>query len=390
MKFLQHFLPGQPIEENGHVSIGTLISARLDDGRRSVVLGVDIEAADVFLRETQFGPTEGSDFLRETRPEGKHYDYDVTSVGFAPYVQVDFELSERIAMSAGLRAEYLHYDYKNRMLAGNTRDDGTACGFGGCLYTRPEDRRDSFENVAPKLGFLFKINESVAVFTNLARGFRAPQMTELYRLQSGQSISDLKSEQMDSLDFGLRVAHENWQLDSSLFFMRKSNSVYRDAEGFNVSGGRSRHDGIEVAFEWRLHAMWLMRIDGSYARHQYDFDVVAARGESFVSGRDIDTAPRWLGSAELEFEPSDSFDAGVQWVSIGSYFLDAENRFDYPGHTILNARVRLRLANRMSVTARLGNVMDKAVADRADYAFGNYRYFPGRGRELFVQLRYEF
>ncbi|MDH3585682.1 MAG: hypothetical protein OEQ30_01200 [Gammaproteobacteria bacterium] len=31
---------------------------------------------------------------------------------------------------------------------------------------------------------------------------------------------------------------------------------------------------------------------------------------------------------------------------------------------------------------------DRDVADRADYAFGNYRYFPGRGRELFVEFRY--
>ena len=39
-----------------------------------------------------------------------------------------------------LRAERTHYDYDNRMLDGNTRDDGSACGFGGCLYTRPADR----------------------------------------------------------------------------------------------------------------------------------------------------------------------------------------------------------------------------------------------------------
>ena len=36
---------------------------------------------------------------------------------------------------------------------------------------------------------------------------------------------------------------------------------------------------------------------------------------------------------------------------------------------------------------RLNNVSDERYADRADYAFGDYRYFPGRGRELFVELR---
>jgi len=39
--------------------------------------------------------------------------------------------------------------------------------------------------------------------------------------------------------------------------------------------------------------------------------------------------------------------------------------------------------------ARVNNLTDRAYADRADYAFGNYRYFPGRGRTLFVEARYE-
>ncbi len=37
---------------------------------------------------------------------------------------------------------------------------------------------------------------------------------------------------------------------------------------------------------------------------------------------------------------------------------------------------------------RLNNVTDRYIADRADFAFGNYRYFPGRGRELFAEFRY--
>ena len=32
--------------------------------------------------------------------------------------------------------------------------------------------------------------------------------------------------------------------------------------------------------------------------------------------------------------------------------------------------------------------LDGAYADRADYAFGNYRYFPGRGRAAFVEVAY--
>ena len=40
------------------------------------------------------------------------------------------------------------------------------------------------------------------------------------------------------------------------------------------------------------------------------------------------------------------------------------------------------------MTLRVRNLADADVADRADYAFGDYRYFPGRGREAFVELSY--
>jgi len=388
MRFLQHFLPGQPLEENGHVSSGVIASATFAGTRRQIIIGVDIEWSDLFLKETQDELAEGSAFLQETRPQGKHYDFDVSSMGIAPYIQADFTLNDRLTFGTGIRLDYVQYDYSNRMLNGNTRDDGTACGFGGCLYSRPADRSDSFTNIAPKLSLSYEINSSTSLFSNLARGFRAPQATELYRLQSGQEIADLNSERADSLELGLRKRTRNWSADIALFAMRKRDSLFRDAEGFNVSGARSTHRGIEAAANWQIDSSWLLSVNASYTLHTYDFDVVASRGETFVSGRDIDTAPRWLGSAEVLYRPSDAIDMSLQWAMIDEYYLDAENRFQYPGHSIINLGVGSRLSKNINFNLRLNNLMDTRIADRADYAFGNYRYFPGRGREFFVELRY--
>jgi iron complex outermembrane receptor protein len=172
--------------------------------------------------------------------------------------------------------------------------------------------------------------------------------------------------------------------------MRKRNSVFRDAEGFNVSGARTRHDGVEAAVDWQITPTWALAVNATYARHRYDFDTVAARGEAFVSGRDADTAPRWIGGAEIGYDARGRVRGALQWVSMGRYFLDAENRFDYPGHDLLNLRATFDATQQLTITARLNNLADTAMADRADYAFGNYRYFPGRGRELFVEFRYRF
>jgi len=388
MEFLQHFLPGQPLEENGHVSVGVLSAVTFAGNSSDIIVGFDLEYSDSFLVETQEGPTEGSDFLMETRPEGKHYDYDVKTVAVSPFIQSDWSVNDSLKLHAGLRFEYIHFDYRNRMLSGNTRDDGTVCGFGGCLYTRPESRTDSFTNIAPKLSATYAIGGSSTVYANIARGFRAPQATELYRLQNGQEVADLKSVRIDSFELGVRSRNERFAVDVAAYFMKKENSVLRDSEGFNVSNGSSRHRGLEAKFDWQWHPAWNLSSNISYGRHSYDFDLVAARGETFVSGRDIDTAPRWLGSIELKFEPDGPFSAAVQWSAIGEYFLDAENRFSYPGHKLVNFRVAYALAPTIQIIGRLNNVADEQVADRADYAFGNYRYFPGRGRELFIELRY--
>ena len=388
MRFLQHFLPGQPLEENGHVSAGAISAFSFGTPDRQFVVGTDLEWSDLFLEETQSGPTEGSDFLIETRPQGKHYDFRVRSLGFAPFLQADFSVNEKLTLSAGLRFEYLHYDYRNRMLVGNTRDDGTACGFGGCLYTRPASRTDAYTNVAPKFSVHFRVRPEISLFGTLARGFRAPQATELYRLQSGQTVADLDSESIDSLEIGARWGTRLVSGDVALFAMQKRDSVFRDADGFNVSGGRSKHRGIELAVDWQWSDSIRLEIDGSYARHSYDFNTTAALGETFVAGNDVDSAPRWLGSAELLFEPGEMTTFALQWTSVGNYYLDAGNRFQYPGHDLLNLRTRIELTPKLSVTARLNNLANEAYADRADFAFGQYRYFPGRGRELFIELRY--
>ena len=172
---------------------------------------------------------------------------------------------------------------------------------------------------------------------------------------------------------------------------RVGENAFRDRVDDLIRGKHEMSMDLVVTTESRYHshdgADW-RSADGTFALHEYDFDVVAARGETFVSGNDVDTAPRWLGSAGLDFDAGGRVAAALQWVAVGSYYLDAENQHSYPGHDILNLWARIDLSDEVAITARLNNVTDSLIADRADFAFGNYRYFPGRGRELFVQLEY--
>jgi len=382
MEFLQHFLPGQPLEENSQRSGGVMFSRWLALGEGSLTWGLDSEYMQGSLREIQFqdlGPDS-------SRPPGKHYDYEVDSLLAAAYAQLDLPLTDAWTLRAGARVEYLRYDYDNRMLSGNTREDGSECT-NGCLFFRPADRSDDFAEIAPNLGLRYRIDEDSIAWLTLTRGFRAPQATELYRLQSGQAVGDLEPEIMDSIELGWRRETGRLSLEASAFAMRKDNYIFRDAEGFNVSDGRSEHVGAELQASWRAESGWFAALAGTWVRHSYAFDRNLSFGETIRSGDDVDTAPRTLGSARLGYDRGPLL-AELEWLHQGAYFLNASNTAHYEGHDLANLRIVWRPVGNWSLALRVNNLADTRYADRADFAFGSFRYFPGREREAFFQIGY--
>ncbi len=381
MDFLQHFLPGKPLEENGQDSVGVqwLMSREREDW--SWQWGLDVDLADGFLRQTQAGPTVGSAFLVETRPAGTHYDYQVDARSVALFGQLSRQWHEDWTLQLGLRAERLSYDYDNRWLTGNTRDDGSSCGFGGCLYNRPADREDSFTELAPKLSVSRRLSDQGIGYLRLARGFRPPQATELYRLQRQQSVADLDSEILDSVELGYRRALGEGRIQLSAYYMSKDNFIFRDSAGFNVSDGQTRHRGVEL--DWsQVWGRWQADAVVSYARQHYGFTVGA--GESIASGNQVDTAPEWLGRASIARELGTG-SARLEWVHQGGYALDAANEHFYGGHDLLHLNLDQQFGQ-WRFNLRLANLANRRYAERADFAFGNYRYFPGSGRSVFLGI----
>ena len=88
------------------------------------------------------------------------------------------------------RLENNFYSYDNKMISGNTREDGSICSFGGCFYSRPEDRSDSFTESSFRIGVNREFVDFV-IFSQISLGFRPPQMTELYRLQKKQIVGNI-------------------------------------------------------------------------------------------------------------------------------------------------------------------------------------------------------
>lgn len=387
MDFLQHFLPGKPREENGQWSAGFMATRSNEFGNGwTLNSGLDLELARGTLEEFQ-----ANDSGIGSLPPGKHYDYAASSALAGLFGQLRLPLGAGWFAEAGLRAELMRYDYDNRMLDGNTRDDGSPCTPAPCRYSRPADRDDGFLNLAPNAGLLWQITPGLSAYASLARGFRPPQAAELYRLQSQQTSADLDSETLDSAELGLHWLTAITRVEAAAYAMKKRNVIFQDASRFNVGNGQTRHRGLELQVQLQLPSGLYAGLAGSYSRQTYAFDAVTPGGEAIRSGTDIDTAPRRLGSAHLGLARGRGR-AEIEWVHVGAYNLDAGGVARYEGHDLLNLRASWRLSPSWSMTARIDNLGDRLYAERADYvAFpaASYRYFPGRDRELYLEIAWQ-
>ena len=394
MRFLQHFLLGQPLEENSQRSAGVQATflGSTDLGGAGALdwrAGVQAEWATSELLEDQARPAVGGAAAVAIRPVGVHYDYDVDSLMFAAFYDVELGLGGGWSLVHSGRVEALRYEYDNHASDGNRAANGTTCGFGGCLFNRPADRDDDFDNWAGRIGMRHVDADGNASHIVLGTGFRPPQTTELYRLQRGQDVADLDSERLYSVEAGTRqrLLEGAAQVEVVAYWQRKRHFILRDAAGFNVSDGRTRGSGVELGFSLAPAGYELaFDLNLAYARLRYDFDRAITGGELISKGNEEDTAPRWLGSAHWRWTPTPALRAELEVIHQGRYEIDAANTADYPGHTLVNLRADWRVTTELSLFARVMNVLDREYADRADIAFGNERYFPGEPRRAFVGL----
>ena len=353
------------------------------EGQRWTV-GAVAELFGATLSERQGEPTQGSAFLVATRPPGTHYDFDVSGVTLAAYGDSGLHLAPDLELVASARVERNSYDYDNHHLVGNTRDDGTPCGFGGCLYTRPADRDDAYTNVAGRLGIQWSRDPDAVVYAVAGLGFRPAADHQSYTACKADRPSPIWTARACGHSKSARAAPLAMiDVEIAAYAETTRDLIFRDANGFNVSDGATDATGFEADISWRA-GRHVFEVATAWGRHRYAFTRNAGRGEHIVEGNDVDTrAPRWLGSAHWRWS-GDSATSELEVSYVGSHFINAANSARYGGHALLNWRGDWQATPRIRLFARLLNLLDAAYADRADFAFGSYRYFPGMPRQLYV------
>ena len=390
MNFVQHFLPGQPIEDTEHRSFGIQLAAfRELTNDSSFTWGIDAENTDGSLKQDQPNPTTGSLFIRRTIPQGMHYDYEVEASQLALFANYENSLTDRLELSIGARLERMDYEYDNLMIDGRTDANGVACGFGGCRYSRPADRDDDFTEVSPKLGLSYELNENHTLFARAQRGIRAPQATELYRLQGSQTVADLDPVELDSYELALQGGGNNWNYSAAVYWMDKENEILQNSDRMNLNGSETKHQGFELAVGYDLTDSLSVNGVFNFADHTYDNDLVS--GGQNINGNDIDTAPDQFGNLRLTYRPKSNLLAELELVHMGEYYTNPENTASYDGHDLLNLRVQYDVSDDFMVYVNIMNLADEEYAERADFSgWVGDRYFPGEPIRAFIGFTWKY
>ncbi len=370
MDFTQHFNPGQPLEKNGHNSVGVQGLMQRDHFAWGAWhAGAEVETATAWTQEWQALPMVAGS------PQGDHYDYRVAMHTAALWQEVVWHVSDRIDAQLGARADRIFYDYDNRI------GDGVSG-----KYVRPADRGDGFTLLSPRLGMVYTDAADNEWYASLSAGKRAPQTAELYRLQNGQA--DIGAESMDAAEIGWRGKNQtgtDWAI--ALFDMRKDHVIVRNSANVLDDDARTVHRGVEFSVQQQWQSGWFVAIEAAYAEHRYNSDVVAG-----ADGNIMDTAPRTLGAVQWGWQHA-GLRAELEWQHMGKYYLDAENLFEYTGHDLLNLRVQQALDTRWTVFARLMNMTNEDYAERADVTVKppvQPRYFVGLPRSIFLGIEWNY
>ena len=380
MNFMMHYVPSYAIQQNEHVSIGSQFALyKVLDGGHKVIVGTDVEYTNGNVSEFQNKATfvlSGNSYT-----QGMHYDFSVNDTVIAPYVHSEWQVLDHTRVTAGMRYEEAMYEYTNNIATGTSG-----------LYKRPGNRTDRFGTFTPKLGVVQQWSEHQNTYLNLSTGSRAPQVTDLYELQSKQTVGQIKSERLRSLELGERGKIGDVTFDLASYWMMKDHYFYRAADGTNVIDGKTQHRGLELSASAPLAFGFDIGASTSYALHTYDFNRTDSTVINSVhKGGLVPGAPRSLANVRLGYHFAKDLRGEGEWVHVGGYYTDNADTHFYGGHDVFNLRLTAKATDALSFYGAVMNVADIGYADRAAITTtGVDQYFPGAPRTFMAGVSAHF
>ncbi|MFN2565601.1 MAG: TonB-dependent receptor family protein [Gemmatimonadaceae bacterium] len=341
---------------------------RQEDDRRNYV-----NCAGVPLGVPPTCPTPGEQRGRLTLDQREL----VTSVG--PYVRADLELAPRVRLGAGLRADVVRFQLRDRFVSETNADDSG---------------ERTLHAVSPAVGLVVRLDPLVAVYANVSSAFETPTATELVNQPDGSAGLNRELEPQTAMTYetGLKGA-----LAGRLVFDLAvyATGVRDELIPFEVAGGSGRRyfrnagrtdrRGVEVALGTTFGPL---ELGAAYTLARLRFAEYQV-GAADYSGNEIPGVPPHQAQASLTWRHRALF-ATVEGLAAGRAFVDDANTTRAPGYEVVHARGgtnRLFGAPWLSAVVGVNNLLDERYAPSIVVNAAREKYYePAPGRRVYVSV----
>ncbi|WJR81503.1 TonB-dependent receptor [Bradyrhizobium sp. NP1] len=217
-----------------------------------------------------------------------------------------------------------------------------------------------FQNTAPELALLYKLNSEWQLRARAATGYGTPQVSNLFVLSDGTSGNNtqLKTQTNLGYDLGADWTPNNAvKLSATAFYEFFRNELVTQAtpvgapnSSFTFNAPRSEHRGVELAADWRFQPGWRFTAAYTYLDEVYtEYVENLTNGAVFSFNRAGNKIP---GISPNELTTRVGYDefsgplrglggfVELQWKD--SFFMDNGNLLKAPGYELVNLNLHYK------------------------------------------------
>jgi iron complex outermembrane receptor protein len=322
-----------------------------DITRRSEIFGLESTA----LFGAFYNTLTASSDTRNVMPGGNATLGSLTNNLFSETTNYGVRAREELKLTSALTA-VAGVGWEATRLRGVNTPYTSAGGVGQVIAA---DRQ--FQNTAPELALLYKVNSDWLLRARVATGYGTPQVSNLFVLPTGLSGNNTQLQSQTNLGYDLGF---DWTPNRALtvsatgFYEFFRNEIVTQAgtiqtnTTFAFNAPRSEHRGFELAADWRFLPGWRFTaaytyLDEVYAEYSESLSPIAGALFSFnrAGNRIPGISPNEL-TARVGYDHETGRFAGigafveVQWKD--SFYMDNANLLKGPGYELVNLNVHYR------------------------------------------------
>jgi outer membrane receptor protein involved in Fe transport len=377
-------MPGNNSKANGQVnedafnSYGMVIQhdKKFKKGKWITGISGSFSPATYFAKYIDIDKNNSGIYYQYNMQDSLLTNYKVDLLNTALYTQFQYNLTDKLRLTASIRYDRLDYKFDNYLLP--------------AAFTGAPDTKNHFDHFTPKVGFTYDFGNK-GIYVNYSVGFAPPNITDLY---TGVKVPFLQPSVYKNYELGtwMSFASNKASAEVSLYRLDGTNEIVNvrlpDGTYQNQNAGITQHQGIETNIKYAPCDGVTIRLGGTVARHIYKTYLL--RGKDF-SGNEMPQAPAYIINSEITYKPKffNGFRMSLEYEGLGKYYTDAENTSTYNGFTVFNARIGYAI-HHFEIWANCINLTNKIYATTVEKSDYGTSYRPGQLRTLNIGLAYNF